>query len=60
MTRGTHHRWSHCNRIPRICRCAVSDCNPVVEGMSSLISTLNETNNFDVFVRTMRTKFRDL
>ena len=38
----------------------VSDCNPAMEGITRMVATLNESNNFDVFVRTMRTKFREM
>ena len=38
----------------------VKDCMPEVEGLAEMVDKLNRTNNFSVFVITMRRKFKDL
>lgn len=38
----------------------VKDCIPEVEGLSEMVEKLNSTNNFSMFVISMRRKFKDL
>lgn len=38
----------------------VKDCIPEVEGLAEMVDKLNSTNNFSMFVISMRRKFKDL
>eukprot|EP00912_Choanoflagellata_sp_UC4_P002457 UC4_evm1s1556 len=37
----------------------IPSCSPAVDGISTLLTTLNTNNDFAAFVRSMRTKFKD-
>jgi hypothetical protein len=39
---------------------AVSDCSPPVGDLATLVGTLNETNDFSLFVQSMRRQFKAL
>jgi hypothetical protein len=38
----------------------ITDVQPALEEMDTMVATLNASNSFDVFVREMRAKFREL
>lgn len=40
--------------------CAVTRCQPALEGLDAMLANLNRTNGFKTFIRDVRKKFRKL
>ncbi|KAJ3445058.1 kinetochore protein spc25-related [Anaeramoeba flamelloides] len=46
-------------RIDRTSRYIVEECDPILPSLKELVNNLNKTNDFSLFVRKMRKKFKE-